>query len=426
MIRISVEDTGIGIPADRRAHIFLPFTQVDGSTTRKYGGTGLGLAISSRLVELLGGALGVESEPGKGSAFWFTAAFGKQPVESSGPDGADLLKGARILVVETNEASRLQLSALLRDRGCRTGEATSAQSAIALLSAAVRAGDPFRVALVDLTLSGTTGETITRLIHADPELADPELADPELADPELKKTVLIRMGHPGDGQSCQAAGFGRCISKPIGKDELYEALTRALERHPRDTSHDNACPACGSSRRPLSPTQKRRMRILVAEDNPANQLVARAILGKLGYHADIVGNGKEALESLRTIPYDLVFMDCQMPEMNGYEAAACIRDPQSGVFNSKIPIVALTAHAMTGDRETCMAAGMNDYISKPVHPTSLAAMLEKWLPPDPAVGALPKSVSPQAFERRAGGAARGRSGSAARHDQPLRGERFRE
>jgi len=379
-IRISVEDTGIGIPADRQSDIFSPFTQVDGSTTRKYGGTGLGLAISSRLVELLGGKIGLESEPGKGSTFWFTNVFGKQPAESPAPAMAlqDPLQNARILVVDRREAGRLQVTALLRDRGCRPSEAADAENALALLGDAVRQGDPFRVALLDLTPGETSGAALGRIE----------------ADPELKGTTLIRMGHRSGGQRSDAAGSGGYIATPARHDELYEALDAALGRRPNNSADS----AWGLSPGRFTEIQKRRMRILMAEDNLSNQQVARAILKKLGYHADIVANGKEALESLRRNPYDLVLMDCQMPEMNGYETAARIRDPQSGVVNSEIPIVALTAYAMTGDRETCLAAGMNDYISKPVHARSLAAVLEKWLPRDPAAATAPKAVSTQVFD----------------------------
>ncbi len=328
VVRIDVEDTGIGIPADRQADIFSPFIQVDGSTTRKYGGTGLGLAISRQLVQLLGGEIGVESEPGKGSTFWFTSAFGK-PAPGSAP--AKDLENVRVLVVDESKTRRQRVCRFLYEGGYRPEAANDDNAALAMLAQALSEGDPF------LVLMGSHAPGIHKL-----------------ADPELQKTIVCG------------------IAKPIRRQQLYRSIATALGRPISDA--DFAPDGHVSLRR------KRHARILMAEDNITNQQVGLAILEKLGYRADAVADGDEALASLRRIRYDLVLMDCQMPVMNGYEAATRIRDPLSGVLNPAIPIVALTAHAMKGDREKCFAAGMNDYVVKPVEPATLGAAIERWLP----------------------------------------------
>jgi PAS domain S-box-containing protein len=365
VIAFSVQDTGIGIPASRRTDIFSPFTQVDGSTTRKYGGTGLGLAISRQLVDLLGGRIGVESEIGKGSTFRFTAAFEKQAAGlPSWREAMRTLHQARILTVGEHEASRLELAGWLRDKGCRLSEASGAEGALDMLGKAASEGDPYRVVLLDSAISPASGNDFFRRLQA---------------DPELRETTLILLTAPepwSEAQWPHATGFASCIAKPVHQSRLYENLAVALERNLSDRVRLDRLP----SRRRAHRKRKRPVRILVAEDNISSKQVALAILEKLGYQADVAANGKEALASLQKIPYDLVLMDCQMPEMNGYEAAGRIRDPQSGVVNPTVPIVALTAHAMKGDREECVAAGMNDYITKPVQSASLAAMIEKWLP----------------------------------------------
>jgi len=374
LIRFSVEDTGIGIPADRQADIFSPFTQVDGTITRNFGGTGLGLAISSQLVELLGGRIGVDSQPGAGSTFWFTARFEKQESEAPTPPEEPVdLQNARVLIVERDETSRHRTAALLLDRGCRAEEAPTTETALAALRTAAGNNDPFRAVLVDLDL-----KDLCHRIQAE----------------ELRETALIRLTRDGrwtNAHWCDAQGFGATVVKPIRPSQLYSALASALRQNPGPSGH----------RAPSSRVSKpRNARILVAEDNITSQQVALAILNKLGFHADAVANGKEAVESLRHIPYDLVFMDCQMPEMSGYDAATLIRDPHSGVCNHHVPIVAVTAHAMKGDREKCLAAGMSDYISKPVSPTTLTAAIERWLPEASASPDVP-APDPAAFDEAA-------------------------
>ncbi len=369
LVRFSVEDTGLGIPPEHQREIFSPFTQVDGTMTRRYGGTGLGLAISSQLVELLGGEIGVISHPGQGSTFWFTAVFEKQAgVASMVEEVQPNFEQARVLIAALDDSERAETAALLNRLACRPSLAANAEDAMAMLHAAARIADPFRMALIDLDLFGA--RDLCRRIHSDSEL--PGIAILRLtSDPRWR-----------DAKWC-AHGFAARIGKPVQESQLRESvfalLTRKREANPGLKGRSAV---------------KRRARILVAEDNITSQHVAVAILEKLGYRADAVANGKEAIASLQTIPYDLVLMDCQMPEMDGYEAAAHVRDPQSGVRNPKIPIIALTAHAMKGDREKCVEAGMDDYISKPFNPAPFAEMIEKWLPKQPAPAAARPTAEP--------------------------------
>jgi signal transduction histidine kinase/CheY-like chemotaxis protein/HPt (histidine-containing phosphotransfer) domain-containing protein len=364
-IRFAVEDTGIGIPPDRQQSIFSPFTQVDGSTTRKYGGTGLGLSISRELVGLLGGKIGVRSEPGVGSTFWFTASFQKQPGDFRREPPAEF-RDLRVLVVEGRPASRLHLGTMLREAGCRVDEAADGERAAVLVHTAAQSGDPYRVALVEVGVCGANS----------PNLLDRIRGDWLEGEAQARRMPIFLMRPFGSGRHkiwCNHPGIAGCITTPVRQAQLYECLKDAVQ-------NDEACGVC----REISlhvPGKKRPGRILVAEDNVSNQLVAAGILGMLGYTTDVAANGEEALGSLRNIPYDLVLMDCQMPEMNGYEATAHIRDAHSGVINPQIPVIALTANAMTAEREKCFAAGMNDYIAKPINPMNLAATLQKWLPP---------------------------------------------
>ncbi len=377
LIGFSVVDTGIGIPANRQCEIFSPFTQVDSSSTRKYNGTGLGLAISSQLVDLLGGQIGVRSEPGKGSTFSFTASFEKL-AETPG-EAIPGFENVRVLTADASSALRLQLGTLLRSHGCRPAETDSAQTALAMLLAALQENDPFRVVLLDIDTPGACGSDLWRRIQADPALSETAV---------LRLTSVVKLT---DARSGDTEGFAALVGKPIRRAQLYSGLQAALGRP------SNSRCGCRAADAPAPPRPKRRGRILVVEDNLTNQQVALAMLDKFGCFAEVVDDGREALAALRRNAYDLVLMDCQMPVMNGYEAAAQIRDPQSGVRNSRIPIVALTAHAMKGDREVCLQAGMNDYIAKPVEPDALAAMLDKWLPPAAANAApTPKSVFDEA------------------------------
>ncbi|MEA3240401.1 MAG: response regulator, partial [Pseudomonadota bacterium] len=369
-VRFSVRDTGIGIPKDRQEALFEAFTQADGSTTRKFGGTGLGLTISKQLAEMMGGEIGVESVEGEGATFWFTGVFEKQPPGTQPPkplprDIAEQLEGVRILAVDDNETNRLVVSGLLESWRFRHDEAVDGRTALEKLRAAVEQGDPYRVALLDMQM---------------PEMDGEELAKQIKSDPGLKQTHLVLMtslGKRGDAARMEEIGFEGYLSKPVKQSILFDCLATILTGKTGEQGGEHRTLI---TRHSVAERKRANVRILLAEDNITNQQVALGILKKLGLSADAVANGREALAALKTLPYDLVLMDVQMPEMDGLEATRQIRSGQSRARNQDIPIIAMTAHAMQGDKEKCLDAGMNDYVPKPVAPPVLAEVLEKWLP----------------------------------------------
>jgi CheY-like chemotaxis protein len=371
MIRFEIRDTGIGIPESRLAAVFEPFTQADGSTTRKYGGTGLGLAICRQLTEMMGGKIGIKSIEGKGSTFWFTVRFEKQPEREwqalTSLENADIT-GTKILVVDDNDTNRKLMITLLNQWGCRFESAADGPTALTLLHAAVTQNDPFQVALLDYQMPIMDGCELGRRIKA---------------DLLLESTVLVMVTSQcqrGDAALLTQIGFAGYLPKPVRQSQLSDCIAIVLGRADKtsevfDTSEDARSLV---TRHTVAEAANRGLRILLAEDNIINQKVAQSILGKLGCKADVVANGLEAVQALKMIAYDIVLMDCQMPEMDGFEATAVIRDPASNVLNHTVPIIAMTANAMKGDREECIQAGMNDYLSKPVKKDTLAAVLEKW------------------------------------------------
>jgi PAS domain S-box-containing protein len=390
-IRVEVRDTGIGISPDRIGLLFTAFQQVDASTTRRFGGTGLGLAISKRLAEFMGGEVGVESVEGRGSTFWFTAVFGKQPrrVRREGLPPVDL-RGVRVLVVDDNATNRLVVAEQLGSWGVRHAEAESAEKATEQLRAARADGDPFRVMITDMQMPETDGESLGKAIKADPELRDTHLV------------MMNSSGTRGDAKRLKAIGYSAYLIKPVRQSQLYDCLAMVLGG---DVASVQAPDPVLVTRHTLHEARRRRVRILLAEDNLTNQQVALGILEKLGFGADIVTNGREAIRALEAVPYDIVLMDMQMPEMDGFEATRAIRSGTTGVLHPKIPIIAMTAHAMKGDRERCLEAGMDDYISKPIAPQALAAALEKWVETSreqsPAVAAPggAATAGPSVFDR---------------------------
>ena len=380
-LRFAVKDTGIGFREEQTSSLFAPFVQADGSTTRKFGGTGLGLAISKQLVELMGGQIGAHGALGHGATFWLTLTLEKQAHRDSRSTELYItLQAPKILVVDDNATSRAILLTLLTDLGCHSEEAADAATAIAAMQTAKRSGNPFRIALIDSKMPEVDGHELAKRIFADPELQG------------IALLLMTSLGQETDPGSLHEMGFAGRISKPIWKFSLQEALTLALQKRHKPRGLNgvpiNPLNISPSIRRP----DTTKIRILVVEDNPTNQKVARAILGKLGYPAEVASSGEAALEALRQTDFDIVLMDCEMPNMDGFETTGHIRSQAMGSRNPAIPIIAVTANAMQGDRERCIAAKMNDYLAKPLEPQQLGEMILKWLPPP---GTIPLGDSSQ-------------------------------
>jgi signal transduction histidine kinase/CheY-like chemotaxis protein len=369
LLRFSVRDTGIGIPADKISRLFDKLSQVDTSTTRQYGGTGLGLAISKQLAELMGGEVGVISVGGVGSEFWFTARLGLQAAgtQTASRPPADLL-GVRALIVDDNATSREILTTRFAAWGLRPSVASNGPAAIEACHRALAEDDPIQVAVIDMQMPGMDGETLGRSIKADERLAATRLV------------ILTSLGVRGDARRFEELGFAGYATKPVRHEELKAVLSLVLAEHDGTEPRPRPIATRHAAREALQPFAAQAARILLAEDNITNQRVALGILKRLGLHADAVANGAEALKALENVPYDLVLMDVQMPEMDGLEATRQIRQPRSTVLNPRIPVIAMTAHTMQGDRARCLEAGMDDYVSKPVMPQALATVLAKWLP----------------------------------------------
>jgi PAS domain S-box-containing protein len=366
LLRFEVKDTGIGISAEAQARLFQPFNQADGSTTRKYGGTGLGLAISKQLIERMHGTPGVESVPGQGSVFWFTARLTKQP-EGAHAHIENELVNLRVLIVDDNETNRYILQQQTRAWKMRSGVATNAAEALAELRSALSTADPYQVVLLDMQMPGTNGLTLARAINAENKLAG------------VRLILLSSLGGRISADELKAAGIDDCLVKPVKQSLLFDSLATVMGNAvARSTNKAKKVSRPSSS--PVSAAHK--LRILLAEDNTVNQQVALGLLQKLGYRADAVADGTEVLESLKRIRYDIVFMDCQMPHLDGYETTRRIRlleQKRTTPFDWKTPvhIIAMTANAMEGDREKCLNAGMNDYLSKPVRKNELKAALDR-------------------------------------------------
>jgi signal transduction histidine kinase/DNA-binding response OmpR family regulator len=359
-IRFTVSDTGIGISETVQAKLFQPFTQADGSTTRKYGGTGLGLSISMRLIELMGGKMGVTSAPGQGSAFWFTVELEKQPAAANQLPEMFSIENLRVLIVDDNATNRKILSHQLGSWGMIHAEAESAARALGLLRTAAAAGAAYDLAILDLLMPAMDGFELARAIKSDSKLAAMHLI------------LLTSAGMRGDGARARAAGIAAYLTKPVRQSQLFDCLTTVASNPLKSTVVTAQTFVTKHTLREARPMSNKL--ILLAEDNIVNQKVAVRQLRKLGYRADAVANGREAIEALSRISYDLVLMDCQMPEMDGYEATVAIRRGEGP--GKHTPIVAMTAHALSGDREKSLTAGMDDHITKPVKQEELARVLE--------------------------------------------------
>ncbi len=365
LVRFSIIDTGIGIPKEKQALLFLPFSQGDNSTNRRYGGTGLGLVISKQLAELMGGNIGLESRVGEGSTFWFTAAFEKRDegILTAAPTFANL-SGLKVLIVDDHDANRILASSMLASWGCRFREAKDGVSALAMLEKAALEGDPFLIAIIDMEMPNMDGSELGKKIKETEALRDTLLV------------MISSVGKRGDATRLAGIGFSGYLTKPLRESQFRDCLALVAGRE-LETGNTETLPLI--TKYTVSEFKKSKLRILLVEDNATNQLVAMKILQKLGYRVDTAGNGLEALEAMGKNAYNFVLMDCQMPEMDGYEATTRIRLDEKKNRSPRIPIIAMTANALEGDREKCIAAGMDDYLSKPVEPSNLQAMLEFWL-----------------------------------------------
>jgi signal transduction histidine kinase/DNA-binding response OmpR family regulator len=366
-IHFSVRDTGIGIPSSRLERLFKSFSQVESSTTRKYGGTGLGLAISKQLTDLMGGEIGVNSREGEGSTFWFSVQLEKQALlhNESPSDCAPVnIQSKRILAVDDNETNLKWLKAYLQSWGCHAETALNGEDAISCLYRASKQDQPFHMAIIDFIMPGMDGEELGQRIITDPGIN------------ELKLVLLTSRGLRGDAGRAKEIGFDAYLTKPIKQSQLFNVMTILLASNTQSDADNEEKQII--TRHTITEKQKFDFRILIVEDNVLNQKVVVNILEKLGFDADVVSNGKEAVSILSKKAYDIVFMDCQMPVMDGYEATAIIRDPNTTVLDHNVPVIALTANAMKGDRQMCTDAGMDDYLSKPINPQKLNEMLEKW------------------------------------------------
>ncbi len=386
VLQVQVIDTGVGVSPEQQAKLFQAFTQADSSTTRKFGGTGLGLAICKQLVECMDGTIGVISEDGEGSCFWFRVRLDKAHSEQEVRPTDQTLTGIKLCCVDDNQTNRMVVSHYAHSWGAEVALAEDGKQALSILRESLDNNTPFDVAVLDMNMPEMDGMELAAAIKADPELAS------------VKLVLLTSGGLRGDGKKAQDVGFDAYLAKPVRKKDLQACLAMVMDRHemPLGVAASSGVLFGDST---ATDSAIRTGRILVVDDHVVNQQLAEMMLQRLGHRVDLVGNGIEAIEAIGRIPYDLVLMDCQMPEMDGYEATKKIREaetvrceetrnkspnasPLTPYANPHIPIVAMTANAMQGDREKCLAAGMDDYISKPIKAEHLAEMVSKWLPPD--------------------------------------------
>ncbi len=398
-VLFTVTDTGIGIAPEKQRLIFAPFTQADGSTTRRYGGTGLGLTISSRLVALMGGQLGVDSAVGRGSRFAFDIRFGRASGSPAHlhPVCPANLQGLAVLVVDDNATNRRVLEGLLLQWGTRPTAVEGGHAALAELRRAAAAGEPYPLLLVDAMMPDMDGFMLAQRIQDEPDLAGPTIM------------MLTSADCQGDAQRCQQLGLAAYLIKPIKPAELQEAIATAMDTRGKDEggwrkeegkSEEGSAASSSLLLHPSSFRPARSLRVLLAEDNIVNQRVVLRLLQKEGHEVVVAGTGLEAVRAWEREPFDLVFMDVQMPELDGLEATGVIRAREPGT-RPRVPIVAMTAHALKGDRERCLEAGMDDYLAKPVQAADLLGVLQRLeltSPTRPQAPATPVSAKP-VFDR---------------------------
>ncbi len=366
-LNFEVRDTGIGIDEKGQARLFKAFSQADGSTTRKYGGTGLGLAISRKLVNMMNGDIAVKSDMGKGSTFSFSAEFEKQAV-SFKPVALQDLSGLRVLIVDDNATNREILDHHTKMWKMRNAMVGSGEEALKVLREEAK-NDPFELAILDMQMPEMDGLMLGRAIKADPEIASTRLI------------MLTSLGNQLDVEEMKKAGIEACVLKPVKQSRLFARISEIMAGHmpaPRKKTQPIVAPVkAPAAVAPQSGTAKRPVRILLAEDNIINQKVALGLLQNIGYGADVANNGLEVLTAIDLRSYDVILMDCQMPELDGYETTQRIRVRPDG---KELKIIAMTANAMRGESEKCLEAGMDDYLSKPVRLESLRDMLARWMP----------------------------------------------
>jgi signal transduction histidine kinase/CheY-like chemotaxis protein len=366
-VRVSVSDTGIGVASDKLAGLFQKFSQGDASTTRRYGGTGLGLAISKQLVELMGGAIYAESRLGEGSTFTFTLPLAPAPQPDTNPLPLAELNGLRVLIVDDNEVNRRIVHEQITSWGLRNGSFAGGEQALEALREAREKGDPYDFVISDFHMPVIDGAALAKAIKADPAIRD---------------TVVVVLSSIGDSREARAAqGIDAYLVKPVRQSQLFNTLVRAWAARLRTAQRPPAdCPRSPLAAQPglQARFDGGHLRVLVAEDNVINQKVAVRILERIGIRADVAANGKEVVDMMRILPYDIIFMDCQMPEMNGYEAATEIRRREAP--GRHIAIIAMTAEVLDDARERCLAAGMDDFVPKPVRIESLVDALKRWAP----------------------------------------------
>jgi CheY-like chemotaxis protein len=359
LLRFDVHDTGIGIDPGQQQYIFNAFSQADESTTRQYGGTGLGLAIAKQLVEMMGGQIGVFSEPGKGSTFWFTVWLEKQPLDTYAMQyDLELLRGVRVLIVDDNSTNRTILHNQILSWGMRNGSSESGEQALERLLAATYEGDPYDVAILDINMPGMDGLKLAKAIKNNPKISSVRL-------------IMLSSGGFYDESDFRDVEIAAYMTKPVRSSHLYNSLLKVL----------NGSGEISRNLKEAPPEIREQIHchVLLAEDNEINKEVALGILKSLGCNVDFVSKGWEAVAAVARHSYDIVLMDCQMPEMDGFEATSQIRARENRQGLKRIPIVALTAHALEGDRERCLAAGMDDYLSKPFSKVQLSNVLNRWL-----------------------------------------------
>lgn len=362
VLRFMITDTGIGIPRDAQGKLFHAFSQVDGSSSRKYGGTGLGLAISKRFAEMMGGEMGVESIPGQGSTFWFTACFPVRPTPNPAKPLASL-RGLRALCVAANATTHTVLTSLLRSWEMQVDCEVTGPTALARLRRAATEAPPYDVVLLDHQGSGLDALAVAQAITTDPALA------------VVRIIVCTALGQRGHRSAAEQAGVAAYLSKPIRQSYLYDCIATVLGR----TTAPTTMPLV--TRHSLMEVQAQsRIKVLVVEDNVVNQKLCVRLLEHHGCRVDVAANGYEAVEATTRSTYDCIFMDCQMSQLDGFAATAAIRQREA-MTAQHVPIIAMTANAMVGDRERCLAAGMDDYLAKPMQAQDIEAMLHRWASP---------------------------------------------